>query len=160
MRAVIQRVRSASVSVERETAGPPKSRTLSGRRRIGRGLVVLLGVGVNDTEREAAWLADKTANLRIFEDAEGKMNLSVLDIGGQALVVSQFTLYGDARKGRRPSFTDAAPPEKADELYRLYVDLLKEHGVEVQTGEFRAKMLVSIENDGPVTLILDTAQPA
>jgi len=152
MRAVIQRVRSASVSVERETAGPP--------RRIGRGLVVLLGVGVNDTEREAAWLADKTANLRIFEDAEGKMNLSVLDIGGQVLVVSQFTLYGDARKGRRPSFTDAAPPEKADELYRLYVDLLKEHGVEVQTGEFRAKMLVSIENDGPVTLILDTAQPA
>ena len=159
MRAVIQRVRSASVSVEGETAGPPKPRTLSGRRRIGRGLVVLLGVGVNDTEREAAWLADKTANLRIFEDAEGKMNLSVLDIGGQALVVSQFTLYGDARKGRRPSFTDAAPPEKADELYRLYVDLLKEHGVEVQTGEFRAKMLVSIENDGPVTLILDTAQP-
>lgn len=159
MRAVIQRVRSASVSVEGEAAGPPKSRTLSGRRRIGRGLVVLLGVGVNDTEREAAWLADKTANLRIFEDAEGKMNLSVLDIGGQALVVSQFTLYGDARKGRRPSFTDAAPPEKADELYRLYVDLLKEHGVEVQTGEFRAKMLVSIENDGPVTLILDTAQP-
>jgi len=155
MRAVIQRVRSASVSVEGETAGPPKLR----RRRIGRGLVVLLGVGANDTEREAAWLADKTANLRIFEDAEGKMNLSVLDIGGQALVVSQFTLYGDARKGRRPSFTDAAPPEKADELYRLYVDLLKEHGVEVQTGEFRAKMLVSIENDGPVTLILDTAQP-
>ena len=155
MRAVIQRVRSASVSVEGEAAGPPKPR----RRRIGRGLVVLLGVGVNDTEREAAWLADKTANLRIFEDAEGKMNVSVLDIGGQALVVSQFTLYGDARKGRRPSFTDAAPPEKADELYRLYVDLLKEHGVEVQTGEFRAKMLVSIENDGPVTLILDTAQP-
>jgi len=148
MRAVIQRVRSASVSVEGETAGPP--------RRIGRGLAVLLGVGVNDTEREAAWLADKTANLRIFEDAEGKMNLSVLDVGGQALVVSQFTLYGDARKGRRPSFTDAAPPDKADHLYRRYVDLLKERGVEVQTGEFRAKMLVSIENDGPVTLVLDT----
>ena len=145
MRAVIQRVRSASVSVDEEVVG-----------RIGRGLVVLLGVGLNDTEREAAWLADKTANLRIFEDAEGKMNLSILDIGGQALVVSQFTLYGDARKGRRPSFTDAAPPEKADELYTCFVDHLKKAEIEVQTGRFRAKMLVSIENDGPVTLILDT----
>ena len=145
VRAVIQRVRSASVSVDEEVVG-----------RIGRGLVVLLGVGLNDTEREAAWLADKTANLRIFEDPEGKMNLSVLDIGGQALVVSQFTLYGDARKGRRPSFTDAAPPEKADDLYRRYVENLEKAGIEVQTGRFRAKMVVSIENDGPVTLILDT----
>ena len=147
MRAVIQRVRSASVSVDEEVVG-----------RIGRGLVVLLGVGLNDTEREAAWLADKTANLRIFEDDEGKMNLSLLDVGGQALVVSQFTLYGDARKGRRPSFTDAAPPEKADDLYRRYVEFLEKAGIKVQTGRFRAKMLVSIENDGPVTLILNTAE--
>ena len=147
MRAVIQRVRSASVTIDEEVVG-----------RIGRGLVILLGVGVNDTEREAAWLADKTANLRIFEDDAGKMNLSLLDIGGQALVVSQFTLYGDARKGRRPGFTDAAPPEKADELYRRYVENLEKLEIEVQTGRFRAKMLVSIENDGPVTLILDTAE--
>ena len=145
MRAVIQRVRSASVTVDEEVVGS-----------IGRGLVVLLGVGLNDTEREASWLADKTANLRIFEDDEGKMNLSLLDIGGQALVVSQFTLYGDARKGRRPSFTDAAPPEKADHLYRRYVECLENVRIGVQTGRFRAKMLVSIENDGPVTLILDT----
>jgi len=147
MRAVIQRVRSASVTVDEEVVGS-----------IGRGLVVLLGVGLNDTEREAAWLAEKTANLRIFEDDEGKMNLSVLDIRGQALVVSQFTLYGDARKGRRPSFTDAAPPEKADDLYRRYIECLEKERIGVQTGWFRAKMLVSIENDGPVTLILDTAE--
>ena len=147
MRAVIQRVRSASVTVDEEVVGS-----------IGRGLVVLLGVGLNDTEREAAWLAEKTANLRIFEDDEGKMNLSLLDIGGQALVVSQFTLYGDARRGRRPSFTDAAPPEKADDLYRRYVECLENARIGVQTGRFRAKMLVSIENDGPVTLILDTAE--
>ncbi|HET6454354.1 MAG TPA: D-aminoacyl-tRNA deacylase [Armatimonadota bacterium] len=147
MRAVIQRVRSASVTVDEEVVGS-----------IGRGLVVLLGVGLNDTEREAAWLAEKTANLRIFEDDEGKMNLSVLDIRGQALVVSQFTLYGNARKGRRPSFTDAAPPEKADDLYRRYIECLEKERIGVQTGWFRAKMLVSIENDGPVTLILDTAE--
>ena len=149
MRAVIQRVRSASVSVDGGTVGA---------RRISRGLVVLLGVGTNDTERDAAWLAEKTANLRIFEDAEGKMNLSVLDIKGQALVVSQFTLYGDARKGRRPSFGDAAPPDKADSLYRRYCELLKGCGVEVETGQFGAKMLVAIENDGPVTLLLDTME--
>lgn len=146
MRAVIQRVKSASVSVDGGVIG-----------KIDRGLVVLLGVGVNDSESDAAWLADKTANLRIFEDEEGKMNLSVLDVGGQALVVSQFTLYGDARKGRRPSFTDAAPPEKADELYQRYVELLEKAGVGVQTGRFHAKMLVDIQNDGPVTLLLDTA---
>ena len=149
MRAVIQRVKSASVSVEGEKAAG-----------IGRGLVVLLGVGLNDTEQDAAWLADKTANLRIFEDAEGKMNLSALETGGQALVVSQFTLYGDARKGRRPSFTDAAPPDKADDLYRRYVELLEKSGIEVQTGRFRARMLVTIENDGPVTILLDTAERA
>jgi len=116
-------------------------------------------VGVNDTEADAVWLADKTANLRVFEDAEGKMNLSVLDIGGQALVVSQFTLYGDVRKGRRPSFIGAAPPEKADSLYQKYMSELEKRGVPVQTGQFRAKMLVSIENDGPVTILLDTNQP-
>lgn len=146
MKAVIQRVRSASVNVEGETVGS-----------IGRGLAVLLGVGMEDTEREAARLADKTANLRIFEDADGKMNLSVLDVGGEVLVVSQFTLYGDAKKGRRPSFTEAAPPEKADELYRRYVELLEGYDVHVRTGRFRAKMLVTIENDGPVTILLDTA---
>jgi D-tyrosyl-tRNA(Tyr) deacylase len=149
MRAVIQRVKSASVSVEGEKVAS-----------IGRGLVVLLGVGINDTERDAAWLADKTANLRIFEDVEGKINLSALEVGGQALVVSQFTLYGDARKGRRPSFTDAAPPDKADDLYRRYVELLEKSGIEVQTGRFRARMLVTIENDGPVTILLDTAERA
>lgn len=146
MRAVIQRVRSGSVLVDGETIA-----------QIGRGFVILLGVSVSDTEREAAWLAEKTANLRVFEDSEGKMNLSLLDVNGEALVVSQFTLYGDARKGRRPSFTDAAPPDKADELYKHYVELLEKCGVRVQTGRFRAKMIVNIENDGPVTLILDTA---
>jgi len=147
MRAVIQRVRSASVSVDGELVGS-----------IGKGFVVLLGVGMNDTERDAAWLAEKTANLRVFEDAEGKMNLSLLDIGGEALVVSQFTLYGDTRKGRRPSFTEAAPPDKADDLYQRYAEALGKCGVNVQTGQFRARMLVTIENDGPVTLLLDTAE--
>lgn len=146
MRAVIQRVRSGSVLVDGETIA-----------QIGPGFVILLGVSVSDTEHEAAWLAEKTANLRVFEDSEGKMNLSLLDVNGEALVVSQFTLYGDARKGRRPSFTDAAPPDKADELYKHYVELLEKCGVRVQTGRFRAKMMVNIENDGPVTLILDTA---
>lgn len=147
MRAVIQRVRSASASVDGELVGS-----------IGKGFVVLLGVGMNDTERDAAWLAEKTANLRVFEDAEGKMNLSLLDVGGEALVVSQFTLYGDTRKGRRPSFTDAAPPDKADDLYQQYAEALGKCGVGVQTGQFRARMLVAIENDGPVTLLLDTAE--
>lgn len=147
MRAVIQRVKSASVSVEGQSIGS-----------IGRGLTVLLGVGVSDTERDAAWLADKVANLRIFDDSEGKMNLSVLDIEGQALVVSQFTLYGDVRKGRRPSFTEAASPDKADELYERFVELLQSAGVSVQTGRFRARMLVSIENEGPVTILLDSME--
>ncbi|MDI6827391.1 MAG: D-aminoacyl-tRNA deacylase [Armatimonadota bacterium] len=146
MRAVIQRVKSASVEVNCKIVG-----------KIGKGLVVLLGVGLNDSSDDAAWLAEKTANMRIFEDNEGKMNLSLLDIGGSALVVSQFTLYGDARKGRRPSFTDAAPPEKADSLYREYVEKLKNFGIPVETGVFGAKMLVTIENCGPVTFILDTS---
>lgn len=147
MRAVIQRVKSASVSIKGDSP-----------RCIGRGLVVLLGVGLDDTEKDAAWLADKTANLRFFEDAEGKMNLSALDIGGEALVISQFTLYGDARKGRRPSFIEAAPPDKADDLYRKYIELLEKSGLKVQTGWFREKMLVNIENEGPVTILLDTAE--
>lgn len=147
MRAVLQRVRSASVTED--------GRVLSS---IGHGILVLLGVGLNDTESDASWLADKTANLRIFEDDEGKMNLSVLDVAGEVLVVSQFTLYGDARKGRRPSFSDAAPPERADALYLTYVGELKARNVPAQTGRFRAKMLVNIENDGPVTILLDTAQ--
>lgn len=145
MRAIIQRVKSAPVTVDDRPVA-----------RIGRGLCILLGVGTDDTERDAEWTADKTANLRIFEDAEEKMNLSLLDIGGEALVVSQFTLYGDARKGRRPSFTEAAPPEKADALYLYYADLLRRSDIPTQTGEFGAHMLVSIENDGPVTIILDT----
>jgi D-aminoacyl-tRNA deacylase len=149
MRAVIQRVTSASVSVGGDVVA-----------RIDRGLVILLGVGIRDSERDARWLAEKTAHLRIFEDDEGKMNLCALDIGGQALVVSQFTLYGDARKGRRPSFTDAAPPDKADGLYQRYVQHLQNYGLSVQTGRFRAKMLVAINNDGPVTLILDTPESA
>lgn len=145
MRAVIQRARSASVRVEGEIIG-----------EIGRGLMVLLGVGINDSEREASWMAEKIANLRIFEDSEGRMNRSALDIGGEVLIVSQFTLYGDARKGRRPSFTQAAPPESADALYQRCVELIENRGLRVQTGRFRAKMLVTIENDGPVTLVLDT----
>lgn len=145
MRAVLQRVRSASVAIDGEVA--------SG---IGKGLLVLLGVGTGDSEAEAILLADKTANLRIFEDEEGKMNLSALDVGGEILVVSQFTLYGDARKGRRPSFTGAAGPELADVLYRVYVNEVQKRHIAVQTGQFRAKMLVTIENDGPVTILLDT----
>ncbi|MCL6520519.1 MAG: D-tyrosyl-tRNA(Tyr) deacylase [Armatimonadetes bacterium] len=145
MRAVIQRVKSASVKINNRTVG-----------KIGHGVAVLLGVGINDTSEDAYWLAEKTANLRIFEDGEGKMNLSLLDVGGSALVVSQFTLYGDAKKGRRPSFTNAAPPEKADSLYQEYVEKLQSLGVPVETGVFGAKMLVTIKNDGPVTLLLDT----
>ena len=147
MRAVLQRVRSASVAID--------GRVVSS---IGMGILVLLGVGADDSEGEASFLADKTANLRIFEDDEGKMNLSVLDVGGEALVVSQFTLYGDTRKGRRPSFTEAAPPERADGLYKTYVHELQKRNLSVQTGQFRARMLVTIENDGPVTILLDTEQ--
>jgi len=147
MRAVLQRVRSASVAID--------GRVVSS---IGMGILVLLGVGLDDTEGEAAFLADKTANLRIFEDDEGKMNLSALDVRSEVLVVSQFTLYGDTRKGRRPSFTEAAPPERADGLYKTYVHELQKRNLSVQTGQFRARMLVTIENDGPVTILLDTEQ--
>ena len=144
MKAVVQRVSRGSVFVEGEEIGA-----------IGRGVVVLLGVGVGDDLSQARFLADKIANLRIFEDREGKMNLSLLDIRGEALVVSQFTLYGDCRKGRRPSFTEAAPPEEAQQLYLKFCDLLRETGVIVETGRFQAMMKVEIINEGPVTLLLE-----
>lgn len=145
MRAVVQRVTHGKVSVE--------GRTLA---EIGAGLVILLGVGPGDNEEQARFLADKIAHLRIFEDAQGKMNLSLLDTGGAAIVVSQFTLYADTRRGRRPSFTDAAPPESARPLVERFVAFLDGLGIAVQTGEFGAHMVVEIVNDGPVTLWLTT----
>ena len=145
MRAVLQRAAEARVVVGEETVA-----------EIGRGLVVLLGVGEGDTESDAHWLADKIAGLRIFDDVEGKLNLSVAEVGGSVLVVSQFTLYGDCRKGRRPSFTGAARPEEADRLYQVFVARLREQGLPVATGIFRERMQVALVNDGPVTLLLDT----
>jgi D-tyrosyl-tRNA(Tyr) deacylase len=147
VRAVVQRVSRASVTVADRIVG-----------EIGRGLLILLGVGQADTEQDADYLADKCAGLRIFEDAQGKMNLSVRDVGGAALVVSQFTLYGDARKGRRPSFTDAAPPDRAEALYRRFAARLREAGLPVASGEFQAMMQVSLVNDGPVTILLDSGR--
>ena len=145
MRVVIQRVSEASVTVDQQTVGA-----------IGQGLMVLLGVAQGDTSQEAKALAEKTAGLRIFEDDAGKMNRSVEEIGGSLLVVSQFTLLGDCRKGRRPGFTDAAPPELADQLYEEYVAALRSRGVNVATGVFRAEMQVALVNDGPVTMLLDS----
>jgi D-tyrosyl-tRNA(Tyr) deacylase len=146
MRAVIQRVREGRVSVEDQTIG-----------QIGHGLVILLGAGHGDGEAEADRLADKIANLRIFADAEGKTNLSLLDVGGGALVISQFTLYADCRKGRRPSFVQAAPPDAAAPLVDYFARRLRQAGVGcVETGEFGAMMLVEIQNDGPFTIVLDT----
>ncbi len=145
MRAVVQRVRQARVVVGEEVVG-----------EIGRGLLVLLGVARDDTAEQVRWLADKIVSLRIFADAEDKMNLSVADVGGGVLVVSQFTLYGDCRKGRRPSFIDAAPPEIAIPLYEQFINAVKAQGVPVATGRFGAMMRVELVNDGPVTLILDT----
>ncbi len=147
MRAVLQRVARASVTVDGEEVG-----------RIAGGWLVLLGVGASDGLADAAFLAEKTANLRAFPDAEGKVNLSLLDIKGGALVVSQFTLYGDCRKGRRPGFSDAAPPERANELYQAFTKALETHGVPVQTGRFQAHMAVDLLNDGPVTFILDSGK--
>ncbi len=147
MRAVLQRVIGASVSVD--------GREIS---RIGEGLAVLLGVGKEDTEADAAKLADKTAKLRIFGDEQGKMNLSVLDINGQALVVSQFTLYADCRRGRRPGFDPAAPPDQANKLYEKFVEELRALGVPVETGQFQTHMLFEIKNDGPVTIWLDSSE--
>lgn len=145
MKAVIQRVTGASVTVDGEEIS-----------RIGAGLAILLGVAKGDSAKDVNVLAEKIANLRIFEDEAGKMNLSVLDVGAEALVVSQFTLLGDCTKGRRPGFDKAAPPELAEKLYNDFVEMLRACGVPVETGRFQAKMLFEIANDGPVTLILDT----
>jgi D-aminoacyl-tRNA deacylase len=145
MRAVVQRVSSSRVVVAGEVVGA-----------IGRGLLVLLGVRTADTAEQARWLADKVVGLRIFEDEQGKMNVSVADAGGSVLVVSQFTLYGDCSKGRRPSFIDAARPEVAEPLYEAFANAVRMQGVPVATGRFGAMMQVELVNDGPVTLILDT----
>jgi D-tyrosyl-tRNA(Tyr) deacylase len=145
MRAVLQRVSRAKVTVEGETVG-----------RIGRGILVLLGVAGSDTEKDAIYLLEKTLNIRIFEDAAGRMNLSLLDVKGELLVVSQFTLYGDTRKGRRPSFIEAAAPEKANSLYELFTSEARKQIEMVQTGRFQAMMSVELVNDGPVTILLDS----
>ena len=145
MRAVIQRVTRASVTVEGRVTG-----------EIGAGLLVLLGVSRTDNPESAAYLAEKIANLRIFSDEAGKMNLSLLDVGGSALLVSQFTLYGDTRGGRRPSYIQAAPPEQASLLYQEFVRSIRSLGVPVQTGVFQAHMQVELVNDGPVTILLDS----
>lgn len=144
MKALLQRVSYASVTVDGAIVG-----------QIGRGFCVLLGVTHSDTQAEAEWLANKIAGLRLFEDEAGKMNLGLSDVGGALLVVSQFTLYGDARKGRRPSFTNAAPPAIAEPLVDYFADQLRGHGLTVATGVFGAMMQVEIHNDGPVTLMLE-----
>ncbi|MEJ2262299.1 MAG: D-aminoacyl-tRNA deacylase [Anaerolineales bacterium] len=144
MRAVLQRVKHGSVKIGEDTIA-----------EIGPGLVILLGIGPTDGDDEARYLAEKIANLRIFEDEEGRINRSLLDVGGEVIVVSQFTLYADTRKGRRPSFTQAAPPEIARPMVNRFAELLAEQGVPTQTGEFGAHMLVEIANDGPVTIWME-----
>lgn len=145
MRAVVQRVSSAEVRTGGQLHGS-----------IGKGLLVLLGVGQPDGKEDAAYLARKTLNLRIFEDALGKMNRSVKDIEGGVLVISQFTLFGDCRKGNRPSFVDAAPPEKAEQLYNVFLEEIRASGLETASGKFQAMMDVSLVNQGPVTVLLDS----
>jgi D-aminoacyl-tRNA deacylase len=145
MRAVVQRVIKSRVTVEGELTG-----------EIENGLMVLLGVTHDDTDKDTLYLAEKIVNLRIFEDENGKMNLSLLDKGGALLVVSQFTLYGDCRRGKRPSFDKAARPEKAEEAYNKFVETCKEYDLRVETGKFQAMMMVEIHNDGPVTILLDS----
>ena len=147
MRAVVQRVKESKVEVDGKRVGA-----------IGPGLLIFLGVGEDDSEKDCDYLANKIAHLRIFPDREDLMNLSLIDTGGSALVVSQFTLWGDCRKGRRPSFVRAARPEKAEELYERFIGLLKEKGIDVATGRFQAMMDVSLINDGPVTLMLDSSK--
>jgi len=145
MRAVIQRVSRASVRINEIITG-----------KIGPGLVVLLGIRTDDTARDLQWLADKIVHLRIFDDDEGKMNISLADIGGEMLIVSQFTLYGDCRKGRRPGYSNGAPPEIAKPLYQQFIEEVKSHRIDVATGTFQATMDVALVNDGPVTLLLDS----
>lgn len=145
MRAVVQRTLQSSVSVEKKTIAA-----------VGQGLTVLLGVGQQDTEEDAYYLAEKIINLRIFSDNNGKMNLSLLDIKGELLVVSQFTLFADCRKGRRPSFDGAAPPELARRLYEIFIKQCEQLGAHVASGKFQSEMLVSLDNNGPVTMLLDS----
>lgn len=145
MRAVVQRVSRASVTVDGEITGT-----------IDTGLMVLLGVSTRDTEKDADYLVDKTLNLRVFEDADGKMNLSLLDSGGGLLIVSQFTLYGDTRRGRRPSYIDAAGPDEANRLYEYFVAECRKRIEKVETGRFQAMMDVELVNDGPVTILIDS----
>ena len=147
MRALVQRVSQASVSIENQVVAA-----------IKQGLVVLIGVGRDDSEPDAQYLADKIANLRIFSDESDKFNLSALDIGGEVLVVSQFTLLADTRKGRRPSFTEAAPPDEAEPLIEKFVQRLRAVGLKVATGRFRENMLVQIHNTGPVTIFIDSEE--
>ncbi len=147
MRAVVQRVTKGSVYVEGSKSGD-----------IGKGLVVLLGVTHDDTEKDVSYMAEKIMNLRIFEDSDGKMNISLLDIKGDILIVSQFTLYGNCKKGNRPSYDKAARPEQAEKLYDAFVEACKGYGVKVKTGVFKAMMMVEIHNDGPVTLIVESKQ--
>ncbi len=149
MRAIVQRVSEASVSVK-------ENESLKEINKIRKGLVVLLGVGKEDGENDAEYLAEKISNLRIFPDENDRMNLSILDVGGEILVISQFTLYGDCRKGRRPDFTSTAPPEMAEGLYEKFMEKVKAKGVKVKSGEFQARMLVDIHNDGPVTILLES----
>ncbi|MCX7710440.1 MAG: D-aminoacyl-tRNA deacylase [Clostridia bacterium] len=147
MRAVVQRVSRASVTVDDRIIG-----------KIGQGIAVLLGVGQEDSEKDIAYLADKIMNLRIFEDETGKMNISLLDIKGELLIVSQFTLYGDCRKGKRPSYDKAARPEAAEGIYHKFVEYCKNYDLKVETGKFQAMMKVEIHNEGPVTLLLDSSK--
>ncbi|MDY4138238.1 MAG: D-aminoacyl-tRNA deacylase [Eubacteriales bacterium] len=147
MRCVIQRVTEASVTVEGQVIG-----------RIGRGFMVLIGVSAEDTDKDLKYMAEKVPNLRIFEDEQGKMNLSLKDVGGAILAVSQFTLYGDARGSRRPSFTQAARPEQANALYEQLVEAWRAQGLTVETGRFRAEMQVALVNDGPVTILMDSTK--
>ena len=146
MRALVQRASHASVTILDEVVG-----------RIGQGLVVMLGISRRDNEEDARYIVDKTVNLRVFADEEGRFNRSALEIGAELLIISQFTLYGDTRRGRRPSFTEAAPPAQAESLFNFTLDRFGETGLKVQTGRFQAHMVVSIDNDGPVTLMLDSA---
>lgn len=145
MRAIIQRVTKGSVTVNNEIVG-----------KVGKGFVVFLGVGQEDDEEDAQYISKKIANMRIFEDEEGKMNLSLKQVDGGVLAISQFTLYGDTRKGNRPSFVEAAPLEQANRLYEYCIDLIREEGIQTESGVFQADMLVEIHNDGPVTIFIDS----